>query len=79
MYRTNCWICEGWTDHDFTWNIFKNGKVEEMAFVHLDFDEYRPHLMEIIRKNDGDYYSFLKMCPAFKKIYYFFTIDGKYD
>ena len=26
IYKDSCWICEGWVEHDFTWEYPKSGK-----------------------------------------------------
>lgn len=42
-----CWICEGWSEMKFEWKVGKSGTgIREPVYIHFDFDEYRPWLMD---------------------------------
>lgn len=70
-----CWVCEGWNEMKFEWKIGKSGNhVKEPVYIHFDFDEYRPWLME----KDSEHGSFLiwKMIPP-GKTHYFYSFGGE--
>ena len=72
-----CWICEGWSEMKFEWKIGKSGQssaVKEPVYIHFDFDEYKPWLMEK-DDNKGLYYIW-KMIPPGKS-HYFFSLGGE--
>lgn len=75
MSYKNCWICEGWVERKFQWIIGSSGKhYKEPVYIHFDFDEYNPWLME---KNDEDGIFYLwKMIPPGKSCY-FFSFGGE--
>lgn len=70
-----CWVCEGWSEMKFEWKIGKSGPhVKEPVYIHFDFDEYRPWLMD----KDDVHGSFLlwKMIPP-GKTHYFYSFGGE--
>lgn len=45
--RDICWICEGWTQVKFIWNIFASSEIKhEPLFLHLSFESWKPVMME---------------------------------
>lgn len=46
----NCWVCEGWSEKKFQWKPQISGEsIKEPIYIHFDFDEYRPWLMEKVK------------------------------
>ncbi len=76
MSYQKCWICEGWSEMKFEWKVGKSGTSvhKEPVYIHFDFDEYKPWLME---KDDehGSYYIW-KMIPPGKS-HYFYSLGGE--
>lgn len=69
-----CWVCEGWTEHKFDWRIGKSGNTaKEPVYIHFDFDEYRPWLLE---KDATGHHTIWKMIPP-GKTNYFFSFGGE--
>ena len=69
-----CWVCEGWTEHKFEWKIGKSGNIaKEPVYIHFDFDEYRPWLME---KDAHGVFFLWKMIPP-GKTHYFYSFGGE--
>lgn len=66
---SNCWLCECWSEVEFTWNY----PGPDPIYLHLDFEDYEGDLMEKISENN---YKITKMCPP-GKFYYVFTLDGE--
>lgn len=65
-----CWVCEGWREVKFEWNVGRSGKhISEPVYIHFDFDEYRPWLMEK-DEDDGVFYIW-KMVPPGKSLYFY--------
>jgi hypothetical protein len=71
-----CWVCEGWSEKKFEWKVEISGtiRIKEPVYIHFDFDEYRPCLME----KDEDHGSFYiwKMIPPGKS-HYFYSFGGE--
>lgn len=40
--KDNCWICEGWVEIKFQ---YSGVEYQHPIFLHLDFEDYRPMLM----------------------------------
>lgn len=75
MWRqiSNCWICERWSEIEFTWEPGVSGLGDrDPIYLHLDIDDWRPDLM--IKETDGSF-KVVRMCPP-GTIRYFFTHDG---
>lgn len=69
-----CWVCEGWSEQKFEWKIGESGHhLKEPVFIHFDFDEYYPWLME--KDSENDTYYLWKMIPPGKS-YYFYSFGG---
>ncbi|EWS75791.1 hypothetical protein TTHERM_000118777 (macronuclear) [Tetrahymena thermophila SB210] len=73
-----CWICDGWVE--FTFEIFtqqSSSFCKYPVFLHLQFENYQPCLMEHDPNNPNRFF-LTKMCPPNKEILFFFTnIDSK--
>jgi hypothetical protein len=70
-----CWICEGWSEKKFEWKIGISGQnIKEPVYIHFDFDEYRPCLLEKDEEN-GCFYVWRMVPPG--KSYYFYTFGGE--
>ncbi|KAL4468590.1 hypothetical protein ABPG74_005093 [Tetrahymena malaccensis] len=73
-----CWICEGWVE--VTFEIFtqqSSSFCKYPVFVHLQFENYQPCLMEIDPQNPSRFF-LTRMCPSNREIIFFFTnIDSK--
>jgi hypothetical protein len=71
-----CWICEGWSEMKFEWKVGKSGTtaVKEPVYIHFDFDEYKPWLME--KDDDRGSYFIWKMIPPGKS-HYFYSMGGE--
>ena len=68
-----CWVCEGWSEKRFSWKVGVSGQDHrEPAYIHFDFDEYRPWLLA---KSDNAF-SLWKMVPPGKS-YYFYSFGGE--
>lgn len=67
---SRCWICERWSEVEFTWKPEVSGNTVDPVFLHLDFDDYLPDLME---KGEDGVYRCLRMCPP-GRVDYFYTI-----
>ena len=71
-YKDQCWICEGWQEATFTFNIEQvSDIVMENCFIHLDLNDWRPIPME---KVSNKTYMLKKMCPR-GRIRFFFTVN----
>ena len=77
---TNCWICEGWSEHKFTYQpgVSDNTKEEHDPFVpinlHLDVDHFEADLMVSEEINPQLYYVYRMLPPGQRK--YFYTVGG---
>jgi hypothetical protein len=70
-----CWVCEGWSEHKFVWKMGTSGsQFGEPAYIHFDFDEYRPWLLES-NFEEGIFYIW-KMIPPGKTLY-FYSFGGQ--
>ena len=70
-----CWVCEGWTEHRFEWKVGKSGNTaKEPVYIHFDFDEYRPWLIEKDEKTGQ--LAIWKMIPP-GKTNYFYSFGGE--
>ena len=71
-FRSNCWVCEGWVEHEFR---FRPHGLEENSevFILLSFDGYRPRKL-----TKTDYHRIRVMCPPKRDIYYIFYQDERY-
>ncbi|CAD8120300.1 unnamed protein product [Paramecium sonneborni] len=68
--RDSCWICEGWEEVKFTWSPGKSGGMNnDPIFLHVNFDGYRPVLMN---PHQGEYHLY-RMCPPNQRVLYFFS------
>ncbi|KAL4468591.1 hypothetical protein ABPG74_005094 [Tetrahymena malaccensis] len=68
-----CWICDGW--QEITFEVFcqqSSSFCNKPVFLHLDFENYRPHYMDIDPTNPNRFFV-KRMCPPNKKILFFFT------
>ncbi|EAR90533.1 hypothetical protein TTHERM_00120790 (macronuclear) [Tetrahymena thermophila SB210] len=69
----NCWICDGWQEVKFE---IKAGCSDSFlgnpVFLHLDFENYRPHYMTP-DPEDPEKFVLYRMCPPNRKIYFFFS------
>ncbi|KAL4496017.1 hypothetical protein ABPG72_015439 [Tetrahymena utriculariae] len=69
----NCWICDGWQEVKFE---IKAGCSDSFlgnpVFLHLDFENYRPHYMSP-DPDDPEKFVLFRMCPPNRKIYFFFS------
>lgn len=72
-----CWICEGWSERKFEWKLGHSGQVaiREPVYIHFDFDEYRPWLMEKDPSIPG-HFLIWKMIPPGKS-HYFYSFGGE--
>lgn len=43
---SNCWICEGWSEAKFEFEVASNFEKVEKVRVHLSTDDYKPHIMK---------------------------------
>ncbi len=69
----NCWVCEGWIDHKFEYKLYQSGEVRQYpVFLHLDFEDYAPILMEREEKERTMLYCY-RMLPPNRKVLYFFS------
>ena len=74
----NCWICQSWREVDFFFKfkekiVDSNSKGNELVYVHLDFEKYKPHPMNFLPKEKK--YELRRFCPP-KVLYFFFSING---
>lgn len=70
----NCWICEGWYQHEFEWiGLSGDLKGSDQLFIHLEIDHYHPCKMQDIRQ---DHFLIKRMVPPRSKIKYYFTTDS---
>jgi NLR family CARD domain-containing protein 3 len=67
-----CWVCEGWVEHKFVYNLDDQDIYEYPVYIHLDFDDFVPILMEKDDKDISSLYSY-RMVPPGKKVIYFFS------
>lgn len=45
--KDNCWLCEGWPEVRIQYIVGKSGSINEYPiYLHLDFENYRPMVME---------------------------------
>ncbi|EAR90528.1 hypothetical protein TTHERM_00118760 (macronuclear) [Tetrahymena thermophila SB210] len=68
-----CWICDGW--QEITFEIFSQQSssfCNKPVFLHLDFENYRPHYMDVDPNNPNRFFV-KRMCPPNKKILFFFS------
>lgn len=78
--NSNCWICEGWTEHRFTYEPGRsdnNANYDEFKPIklHLAIDQFEGDLM--VRANDSDQvHEVYRMLPPGEHRY-FFSIDGQ--
>lgn len=74
--NSHCWICEGWTKVRFNFSPKKSYKGHlpiKNVFLHLDFDNYKPHWMDL--GGNGDYFIDRMVPPIFIK--YHFSINNE--
>ena len=77
---TNCWICEGWSEHRFTYKpgVSDDTTGEHDPFVpinlHLDIDHFEADLM-VPEENDPQMYYVYRMLPPGDRKY-FYTVGG---
>ena len=65
-----CWICEGWEEVQFVWKPGESGWFEkEPIFLHLDFEDYQPMIMNEVFKE----FHLYRLCPPNSTIHYFFS------
>ena len=43
--KTECWLCEGWVEINFSFKYERNDQHNEPIFLHLECDKYQPDLM----------------------------------
>ncbi|KAL4496015.1 hypothetical protein ABPG72_015437 [Tetrahymena utriculariae] len=68
-----CWICNGWVE--VTFEIFTQSSssfCKYPVFLHLQFENYQPCLMEIDPNNAYRFF-LTRMCPPNKELLFFFT------
>ncbi|CAI2364059.1 unnamed protein product [Moneuplotes crassus] len=77
---TNCWICEGWSEVKFHFDVTTSNiplteedGVLKGVNIHLDFDDYRPDVMKRASKNPNLFY-LVKMVPPKLRVRYYFSI-----
>jgi hypothetical protein len=73
---SNCWVCEGWTEHmfEYTPGVSDDLKGEHDPFkpiyLHLELDEFEPDLM-LPDKIDKNRYICPRMLPPGKHRYFY--------
>ena len=75
---SNCWICEGWTEHHFTFTPGRsdnnpNHDIYKPIKLHLEIDEYNGDLM--MQGDNEKVYEVYRMLPPGDHRY-FFSVDG---
>lgn len=61
--RQLCWICDGWVEHQFVWNI-----EDQPLFLHLEFEQYQGRY---IHQNQVT-----RMVPT-QEFKYFYTLNNQ--
>ena len=77
---SNCWICEGWSEVKFMFDLTtadvkltpEDGELKGVN-IHLDFDDYQPNVMKHSSKNENLFY-IVRMVPPRRKVRYYFSI-----
>lgn len=77
---TNCWVCEGWSEHRFTYlpgQSDDNPNHDEFKPIklHLDIDHFEGDLMMAGATNEKEYEVYRMLPPGPHR--YFYSIDGK--
>ena len=73
--NNNCWICEGWNEHEFVYTPSCDEKVNAKYIsvrIHLSFDNYEGCDMMF----NGRYFHVYRMCPP-GIVTYCYTVDTK--
>jgi Leucine-rich repeat (LRR) protein len=77
---TNWWICEGWSEVKFMFDLTtsdfvltEDDGVLKGVNIHLDFDDYMPDMMKRSTKNPNLFTS-VRMVPPRVKIRYYFSL-----
>lgn len=76
---SNCWICEGWTEHYFSiesknCNIPMQFNHHSNVYIHFNSNNYQPLLMNFVDSNTQKWY-FWKTISG-DVIKYYFSLDG---
>ncbi|CAG9334427.1 unnamed protein product [Blepharisma stoltei] len=70
----NCWICEQWKEMVFIYKP-ENGNYEDLVFINLEIDEYRP---DIMKKQDNGSFTIKRAVPPGKIHFFFSTLQGPF-
>ena len=78
--HTNCWVCEGWAEHRFTYkpgvsDDNPNHDIFKPIKLHLDVDHFEGDLM-MQDEEDESVYEVYRMLPPGPHRYYY-TVDHK--
>ncbi|EAR98718.2 hypothetical protein TTHERM_00582240 (macronuclear) [Tetrahymena thermophila SB210] len=79
----NCWICEGWIEHEFelnlnVYNLLNFYREEQNLYLHLEIDEFVPCKMLQSQIQQG-MFSIQRMIPPQTSLKYYFSFDGRTD
>ncbi|KAL4468589.1 hypothetical protein ABPG74_005092 [Tetrahymena malaccensis] len=68
-----CWICDGWQEIKFEITAESSSTfAKHPVFLHLDFENYRPHYMDPDPENPNKFI-LKRMCPPDRRIQFFFS------
>ncbi|EAR90532.2 hypothetical protein TTHERM_00120780 (macronuclear) [Tetrahymena thermophila SB210] len=68
-----CWICDGWQEIKFEITAESSSTfAKHPVFLHLDFENYRPHYMDPDPENPNKFI-LKRMCPPNRRIQFFFS------
>ncbi|EGR32874.1 leucine rich repeat protein [Ichthyophthirius multifiliis] len=71
-----CWICEGWQEMEFTWNVGISGEIRpDPIFIHFNFEDYRANYFRKDSHLESKFlqkYVYSRMVPP-GDLFYFFS------
>lgn len=71
--HSNCWLCEGWTPHEFEFGSGLNIDEFAMVKIHIEIEDFKGDLMERV---DDSLYKITRMLPPGTHRY-FFTVKNE--
>jgi hypothetical protein len=72
MTKDNCWICEGWSEHNFE---IRTPTFGGNVNIHFLFENFKPN--QCLQTEAGVYASYRMLPPGMHQ--YFYTVNGQYQ
>jgi len=74
----NCWICEGWREHHFSYKTPYMSLNDEESYkvkVYLNYEDYVDKTVNELISNFNEEFEIYRMCPPGELLYYY-TLNG---